>query len=362
MSRSDKSASNPKKSSFIFLIGGVVWAFLASMFFLVYSSAATDPSDIFYPLGTAIFEIVAYFGAAVLCLRNALSSNNVSGKGVWVGLGGGMALYCIGSCLYTYWEVVLKLPADVSPADFFYVLAYLFLIYGMLRAVLARELNLDPKQWAIVLGVGVLGVVAAVYVNTVATAAKEEMKSDWSLMSPAIAQATPAAKPSATPLKATPKAAPVVTTPAPSATPSATPSVLPTPTTPAIDKRAVDPIPANAPSWARGFIETFKKYEDVFNWIYVVADACLLTIATALLTAFWGGRFSQSWRMIAFANFSLYLADMWVKYMTKTQGDAYKSGSLPEVFFVFAGVLFAIGAVLEYDLSKSRRTNRRRAQ
>jgi hypothetical protein len=31
------------------------------------------------------------------------------------------------------------------------------------------------------------------------------------------------------------------------------------------------------------------------------------------------------------------------------------------VFFVFAGVLFAIGAVLEYDLSKSRRTNRRRS-
>jgi hypothetical protein len=357
MSRSDKSASNPKKSSFIFVIGGVVWAFLASMFFLVYGAGTTDASDT-YSFGTAIFEIVAYFGAAVLCLRNALSRNNVSGKGVWIGLGVGMALYCIGSCIYTYWEVVLKLPADVSPADFFYVMSYLFLIYGMLRAVLARELNLDPKQWAIVLGVGVLGVMAAVYVNTLATATKEDLKSDWSLIPPAIAQATPAAKPSAAPLKATPKAAPAVTTPAP----SVTPSVLPTPTAPAIDKRAVDPIPANAPGWARGFIETFKKYEDVFNWIYVVADACLLTIATALLTAFWGGRFSQSWRMIAFANFSLYLADMWVKYMTKTQGDAYKSGSLPEVFFVFAGVLFAIGAVLEYDLSKSRRTNRRRAQ
>ena len=64
--------------------------------------------------------------------------------------------------------------------------------------------------------------------------------------------------------------------------------------------------------------------------------------------------------MIAFATFSLYVADIWVKYATKTQGDAYKSGSLPEVFFVFAGVLFAIGAVLEYDLSKSRRSNRRR--
>jgi hypothetical protein len=362
MSRSDKPASTTKNSSIIFVIGGIIWAFLAAMFFLIYGAGVAEASDT-YALGTAIFEIVAYFAAAVLCLRNAVSSHNVSGKGVWIGLGGGMALYCIGSCLYTYWEVVLKFPADVSPADFFYVLSYLFLIYGMLRAVLARELNLEPRQWAIVLGVGVIAVMAAIYVNTLAAATKAEMKADWSLIPPAIAQATPAAKPATAPLKATPKATPAVPTTAPpsatptatpSATPSVSPSILPTPAAPAI--------PANAPGWAKGFLETFKKYEDVFNWIYVVADACLLTIATALLTAFWGGRFSQSWRMIAFANFSLYLADMWVKYMTKTQGDAYKSGSLPEVFFVFAGVLFAIGAVLEYDLSKSRRTSRRRAQ
>ena len=43
-------------------------------------------------------------------------------------------------------------------------------------------------------------------------------------------------------------------------------------------------------------------------------------------------------------------------------GDDYQSGGLLEVFWVFSGVLFAIGAVLEFDTSsRSRRTGRKRA-
>jgi hypothetical protein len=66
------------------------------------------------------------------------------------------------------------------------------------------------------------------------------------------------------------------------------------------------------------------------------------------------------WRMIAAAAFSLYIADMWFKY-TATLPQDYESGSLLEVLFVFSGVLFAIGAALEYDVSsRSRRSSRRR--
>jgi hypothetical protein len=36
----------------------------------------------------------------------------------------------------------------------------------------------------------------------------------------------------------------------------------------------------------------------------------LLIIATTMLLAFWGGKVSLSWRMIAAAAFSLYIADM----------------------------------------------------
>jgi hypothetical protein len=98
----------------------------------------------------------------------------------------------------------------------------------------------------------------------------------------------------------------------------------------------------------------------ILNWFYVVSDVVLLIIATTLLLAFWGGRVSLSWRMIAAAAFSLYIADMWFKY---AQGPNYQSGEILEVFWVFSGVLFGMGAVLEYDASlnrKRRATGRKR--
>jgi hypothetical protein len=88
----------------------------------------------------------------------------------------------------------------------------------------------------------------------------------------------------------------------------------------------------------------------------------LLVIATALLLAFWGGKSSRSWQMIAFATFCFFIADMWFKY-ADTRLPEYQSGALLEVFYVLAGVLFWIGAALEYSLSmapsRSRRARRR---
>ncbi|MBE9003590.1 hypothetical protein IQ259_00735 [Fortiea sp. LEGE XX443] len=96
----------------------------------------------------------------------------------------------------------------------------------------------------------------------------------------------------------------------------------------------------------------------ILNWFYVVSDVVLLIIATILLLAFWGGRVAQSWRMIAAAAFSLYIADMWFKF---AQGPSYQSGDILEVFWVFSGVLFGMGAVLEHDASLSR-TRRERGR
>ncbi|BAY26169.1 hypothetical protein NIES2100_59830 [Calothrix sp. NIES-2100] len=99
----------------------------------------------------------------------------------------------------------------------------------------------------------------------------------------------------------------------------------------------------------------------ILNWFYVVSDVAILIIATTLLLAFWGGRVAQSWRMIAAAAFSLYIADMWFKYATNSIPN-YQSGDILEVFWVFSGVLFGMGAVLEYDtsLSRSRRERGRK--
>jgi hypothetical protein len=335
------------------------------MYFLTQNTGRSD--DSVYHLVTAIFEIVAFFAASLLCLRNVLGSNSVSGKDVWLGLGLGLACYCIGSCLFAYWEVALDQSPDVSLGDLFYVPAYLFLIYGMVMAVIKRQLNLELVQWAMVLMMGVLGIVFAIFVSNVKSVGSLPQSSNF-FEAPAIAYSLPTLTPSAD----QPTWQTVEVAQAPSVKPSATakpnPSMKPSPVTKPIAVPA-SPVPASpapeakptkqSPEWAKQIDEVLRPYKETINWIYVAADVCLVVIATALLTAFWGGRFSQSWQIIAFAAFSLYIADMWVKYATKVS-ENYNSGSLPEVFFVFAAVLFGIGATLEYDLSRSRRGGRRR--
>ncbi|MBK1987853.1 hypothetical protein A0J48_009925 [Sphaerospermopsis aphanizomenoides BCCUSP55] len=105
----------------------------------------------------------------------------------------------------------------------------------------------------------------------------------------------------------------------------------------------------------------YQQIAFVLNWFYIVSDVLLLIIATIMLLAFWGGKVSLSWRMIAAAAFSLYIADMWFKYATNYLPD-YQSGDILEVFWVFSGVLFGMGAALEYEasLSLKRRTSGRK--
>lgn len=110
---------------------------------------------------------------------------------------------------------------------------------------------------------------------------------------------------------------------------------------------------ANAPGWA-------AVLEESVSLFYTVADVLLLIIATMLLLTFWGGRFSQSWLAIALAVFSLYIGDVWFSY-AQNHIENYQSGALLEVFWVFSGVLFAISAALEYEISsRSRREKRGR--
>lgn len=110
---------------------------------------------------------------------------------------------------------------------------------------------------------------------------------------------------------------------------------------------------ANIPGWAAVLEESVALF-------YTVADVLLLIIATMLLLTFWGGRFSQSWLAIALAVFSLYIGDVWFSY-AQNHIENYQSGALLEVFWVFSGVLFAVSAALEYEISsRSRREKRGR--
>lgn len=320
-------------------MAGIVWAVLSLLFFLLFSVPAKgEDLPFWYVIGTYVFELGAQLAAALLCLRNWRSPQIVSGRNVWLGIGLGVLSYLIGNLLFGCWEVVWGLDPDVSLGDVFYIAAYFLLAWGMILAVISRRLNLEIWQWAVLAAIAAGGIALAVWVATPAN------------------KLTPAAiNPAATEQVAT-SVAP--TAKAPKA-PAIKPTAKPADKTPAITEDEAEEETA-APAWVQALDKQLEPFAYPVNLFYIIGDVFLLIIATALLLAFWGGRFSNSWRMIAAATFSLYIADMWFKYAeTRIQGE-YQSGSLLEVFFVFMGVLFGIGAVLEHDIStRTRRPGRK---
>ncbi|NEO58656.1 MAG: hypothetical protein F6K54_39815 [Okeania sp. SIO3B5] len=313
MSSTSEKSSTLTKSLFSaqnIVITGLVWGVLALLFFLLFSVPLPDEElPFWYSVGTYIFELGAYLFASIVCFRNWQSPQMVSGRNVWMGIGLGLLFYFLAGVVFGCWELLWELDPDVSLADIFYVFSYLFIGWGMTLAVTSKRLNLEFWQWGVLAGVAVAGVALAIWV----------------------------AEPSFFGLLSSPDT-----------------SVLEE-----VDD-IVEEVSANlAPSWVISIDKNLEPFAYSINLFYIIADVFLLIIATALLLAFWGGRFSQSWRMIAAATFSLYIADMYFKWSdSRAQGD-YESGGLLEVFFVFTAILFGIGAVLEYDISTRSRQSRR---
>ncbi|NJP11549.1 MAG: hypothetical protein HC866_20480 [Leptolyngbyaceae cyanobacterium RU_5_1] len=347
MSSVDKSSGKPVLSVQLIVLIEIVWAVLALLFFLLFSVTPQGQERPFwYSLGTSILEATSFLAAAALCFRNWSSPQIVSGRNVWLGIGLGMSCYFIGNLLFSYWELGLGLEPDVSPGDFFFILTYIFLLWGMMHAVVPRRLNLEVWQKGIVFAIAVVGIAIAAVLFA---AQSSENTTTW-LESPAYAQTAPAtpSTQSSPNMAPSPNPAPVM---APTANPPAANAKLSTST-----NGEQKPTP---PKWATDLATQLQFLKKPVTGFYIVCDVLLLLLATALLLAFWGGRFSQSWRMIAAAAFSLYIADIWFQWASNAPN--YKSGSLPEVFWVFSGVLFGIGAALEYDLSsRSRRSGSRR--
>ncbi|QYO67134.1 hypothetical protein [Leptolyngbya sp. 7M] len=289
------------------VLAAAAWAVLALLFFLTFSvSAPGTERPEWYQKITYIMENMAFLGAGVLCFRNWRSSQIVSGGTVWLALGLGMFSYFIGNLLLAYWEVALGQEPEVSPGDLFFILTYIFLGWGMLRAVISRELNLTPLQWILLAIIAVGGVAIAIISAT--------------------------APPDIAVLDTATELVPEVPTEAETV----------------------------APTWVAFVEEQLAPIAAPLKWLYIIGDVILVVMASTLLLAFWGGRFSLSWRFIALAAFSFYIADIWFNYATNYIPD-YQTGALPEVFWIFSGCLFAIGAALEYDLSTRRQTRRRRS-
>jgi hypothetical protein len=313
------------------LVGAcIAWGVVSLLFFLLFSSPGVDGTQPgWFLLGINLLETGAFFLAGLLCFRNWRSEQIVSGRNVWFWIGMGLWFYVLGNVFFFIWGNIWGLDPTVSLGDFFYIFSYIFLAAGMFKAVLPRRLNLEVSQWLIVVGIGLAGVLLAIFVNLAA------------------AEATPA--PLAQGWQA-PEAMSLAQAPAP------VPAPVPTPAEAVPEAVAA---PSSAPAWVSQFDALLEPLAGVVGLMYIIGDIVLLIIAGTLLVAFWGGRYSQSWKLIAIAAFCLYIADMFFAYAVNT--NSYVEGSLWEVFWTFCAVFFGLGAVVEHAVSvNSRRSGRRR--
>jgi hypothetical protein len=278
---------------------GVSWSVLSLLFFLLYGVPEPGkeiPS--WYAIGTYICEMIPFLGAGLLCARNWLTPNIASGKKVWLLMGIGMISYFLGDIFLATWEIILGLEPDISPADIFYCAFYIFVGWGIILTVLPRRLNLSLTQWLIIGGVALFAILFAVWITIFIPQSLSEVGETVKNATPEIA-----------------------------------------------DK-------------AKGFNAFLSNFSDVFNFFYLVFDIILLILASSLLLAFWGGKFAQPWRLIASATIALYMGDMSFQYSLVTN-SRFITINLFEVCFAFSGVLFALGAAREYDLSLSIRNRSR---
>jgi hypothetical protein len=347
-STSEKSSTSPTLlSAQTLVIVGIVWAVMALLFFLLFSVPLTQEEGLplWYSIGTYVFECGAYFGASLVCFRNWQSPQMVSGRNVWLGIGLGMLFYFIAGVIFGIWELYFGMDPDVSPADAFYLGSYVVLIGGMVVAVTSKRLNLEIWQWGLLSAIAAFGIAIALWV-----AAPDFWRVKLGLAPASTQEVVTETAPNST--KETAKAPALKDSPTSKAKGSTSPVAQSAP-------EAAEAAETKAPGWVLALDKQLSPYAYGINLFYIVGDVFLLIIATALLLAFWGGRFSQSWRMIAAATFSLYIADMYFKWRD-TQGEGtYQSGNLLEVFFVFSAILFGIGAVLEHDISTRSRQSRR---
>ncbi|MBE7380834.1 MAG: hypothetical protein F6J95_005440 [Leptolyngbya sp. SIO1E4] len=318
---------------------GVGWALVSLLFFLFFSvpPPGQEQAD-WYFVGITILETGAFALSSLMCFRNWKSGQIVSGRSVWLSIGLGLMCFAMGNILFYLWGNVWGKDPAVSLGDAFYLLSYIFLAAGMLKAVLPRRLNLESRQWVIIAVIGLLGIALAYFFNyQVGGADLEETL----------------------PL---PAATPEAVSPESTLAPEGDTTLDPTQSAPDIAPAAEpeEEVPSStAPAWVVSLDAQLEPFESFVSLLYVVGDCLLLVVAATLLVAFWGGRFSQSWKLIAIAAFCLYIADMYFAYYVN-QSD-YQEGSLWEVFWTFSAVFFGLGAIVEHAISsRSRRTSRRR--
>ena len=300
---------------------GLGWSAIGLFLYLTFS--VVEPGMMrptWFIIITTWVEETGLIVAGCLCWRNWRSSCIPSGRGVWLLFAIAIFAFGFGNLWFFLWEVVWGLNPAASVGNLWFVLFYLMLIAGVRLAMLDREIQLVRRQWMMVLGVAMVGLMIGCSLTT----------------SVARAEVTP------------PTITPII---------SIQPGLFGQVRT---DAPMIPPQHHSPPKWVVELNRTMQPLVSTFNLFYILCDLVLLIFATILFLGFWGGNLGLPWRTIAQAVLCFYIADTWFAY-ANNQVQGYASGSIMEVFWIFGIVQFGIAAALEFDNSiRSRRLDRRR--
>jgi hypothetical protein len=306
----------------IVLCGG--WALLSLSLFGLCGALFVKSCGLWFPLMVSLLKIGAFLIATALCWRNAKRADIVSGSSVWQAIAVGMACYALGDMTVILWRSLWDSTSAVSLGAVFYGASYLFLAIGLVSAVVPRQMILSLKQTLGIATVGTVGIVLACWLNFY-------MPREAATDSHSAAQGVE-----------------VFSHPKEAAVGAIAPS----------EHQAEQGADNRAPALVNTIDQRLGQIAPWVELFYVVGDCLLVIMAAALLVAFWGGSYSETWKLIALAGLCLYVADMFLIYQT-ARGQ-YRQGAMWEIFWILSALFFGLGAGVEHGISRQMQRRQRR--
>ncbi|MBE9063967.1 hypothetical protein [cf. Phormidesmis sp. LEGE 11477] len=310
------SASGLGRADRKVVVGCGLWALAAAIVLLV--QALGTRSD-WLLLLISLFKIGSFLLAAALCWRSSLNPSILSGQGVWQAIAAGMGFHALGDITVSLWRSLWGITSAASLGDVFYGVGYLFLVIGLLQAVLSRRMTLSLMQ---TLGISIAGVVGILLAS-------------W-LYFYAPSTATTSSLPAQSVQARTVQTQPGIQTQPESVEATAAANAI------AQSKK-------DAPAAIQLIEQRLSRIAGGLRLIYIVGDCLLIVIAVSLLIAFRGGSYSETWKLIALAGLCLYTADMLLIYQIG-QGS-YRQGSFWEIFWILSALFFGLSAEVERSIS-----------
>ena len=236
-----------------------------------------------------------------------------------------MACYTLGGVTVILWRSVWGITSTVSLGDVFYGVSYLFLAIGLLLAVIPRQISLSWAQFLGIATTGILGVILAFWLNFQSPVVMHDA-----------AMETPAAI-------------------APSSR-----LAIKAVTAETLNAETLSQEAASPPAVVKMIDQRLHRISARVGLLYVGGDCVLVVTAAALLVSFWGGSYSEAWKLIALAGLCLYIADMFWMYGV-SQGR-YQLGAPWEFFWILSALLFGLGANVELGVTKAVQRHRPRCE